>query len=70
MRIKTRDYVKKIAVFKSRVAVQLPDRVLVYETAQQDAYDMHYKLREKVAPQLVNLLFGYVRYFLIFSCAY
>ena len=49
VRIKTRDYVKKIAVYKSeatseaRLAVQLPDRVLVYETVNQESYDMHYR---------------------------
>lgn len=58
VRIKTRDYVKKIAVYKSeatseaRLAVQLPDRVLVYETVNQEAYDMHYRLREKIAKKL------------------
>jgi intraflagellar transport protein 122 len=28
VRIKCRDYVKKIAVYKDRLAVQLPDRVV------------------------------------------
>jgi intraflagellar transport protein 122 len=64
VRIKTRDYVKKIAVYKSeatseaRLAVQLPDRVLVYETVNQEvAYDMHYRLREKIVKKLeCNLL--------------
>ena len=58
VRIKTRDYVKKIAVYKSeasneaRLAVQLPDRVLVYETVNQESYDMHYRLREKIVKKL------------------
>lgn len=58
VRIKTRDYVKKIAVYKSeatseaRLAVQLPDRVLVYETTNQDSFDMHYRLREKIVKKL------------------
>ena len=57
VRIKTRDYVKKIAVYKARLAIQLPDRVLIYETAVDDPYDMHYKLREKIVKQLdCNLL--------------
>ena len=46
VRIKTRDYVKKIAVYKARLAIQLPDRVLIYETSMDDPYDMHYKLKE------------------------
>jgi intraflagellar transport protein 122 len=57
VRIKTRDYVKKIAVYKARLAVQLPDRVLVYETVNQDPYDMHYRLKEKILKKLdCNLL--------------
>lgn len=57
VRIKTRDYVKKIAVYRARLAVQLPDRVLIYETVHSDPYDMHYRLREKVVKKLeCNLL--------------
>lgn len=57
VRIKTRDYVKKIAVYRARLAVQLPDRVLVYETIHNDPYDMHYRLKEKVLKRLdCNLL--------------
>ena len=57
VRIKTRDYVKKIAVYKGRLAIQLPDRVLIYETNIDDPYDMHYKLKEKIVKQLdCNLL--------------
>lgn len=57
VRIKTRDYVKKIAVYKARLAVQLPDRVLIYETNPEDPNDMHYRLKEKVVKKLdCNLL--------------
>lgn len=31
VRIKCRDYVKKIAVYRDRLAVQLPDRIIIYE---------------------------------------
>lgn len=31
VRIKARDYVKKVAVYRDRVAVQLPSRVVLYE---------------------------------------
>jgi intraflagellar transport protein 122 len=42
---------------RARLAVQLPDRVLVYETVQADPYDMHYRLKEKVLKKLdCNLL--------------
>jgi len=57
VRIKCKDYVKKIAVFKDRLAVQLPDRILVYETIQNDPMDMHYRLKEKINRSLeCNLL--------------
>jgi hypothetical protein len=32
-----RDYVKKVAVYKDKLAVQLPTRVLLYELAQASA---------------------------------
>mmetsp|Transcript_26127 Transcript_26127/g.60322 ORF Transcript_26127/g.60322 Transcript_26127/m.60322 type:complete len:1204 (+) Transcript_26127:58-3669(+) len=57
VRIKCRDYVKKIAVYKNRLAVQLPDRVLVYELTGEDENDMHYKVQEKIHKALdCNLL--------------
>ena len=31
VRIKCRDYIKKIAVYSNRLAVQLPDKVVIYE---------------------------------------
>jgi hypothetical protein len=34
--------------------VQLPDRVLVYETVGGDSLDMHYKLKEKILRKLVR----------------
>jgi intraflagellar transport protein 122 len=36
VRIKCRDYVKKVAVYKDRLAVQLPDRIIIYETVPVD----------------------------------
>ena len=36
VRIKCRDYVKKLAIYKGRLAVQLPDRVIIYEVAESD----------------------------------
>eukprot|EP00873_Tetraselmis_striata_P015075 jgi/Tetstr1/435339/TSEL_024257.t1 len=57
VRIKCRDYVKKIAVYKDRLAVQLPDRVIIYELANNDAYDMHYRVSTKIQKKLeCNLL--------------
>jgi intraflagellar transport protein 122 len=56
-RIKCRDYVKKIAVYRDRLAVQLPDRVIIYELFHDDATDMHYRIKEKLHKKLdCNLL--------------
>ncbi|CAE7873602.1 ift122, partial [Symbiodinium sp. KB8] len=57
VRIKCRDYVKKIAVYRDRLAVQTPDRVTIYELDPDDPYDMHYKYEEKIHKKLdCNLL--------------
>jgi intraflagellar transport protein 122 len=43
VRIKCRDYIKKIAVYRDKIAVQLPDRVLIYQlNTPSDDNDMHY----------------------------
>ncbi|CAE7667702.1 IFT122, partial [Symbiodinium microadriaticum] len=42
VRIRCKDYVKKIAVYRDRLAVQLPDKVLIYEVSHEDPLDMHY----------------------------
>ncbi|KAJ3016424.1 hypothetical protein HKX48_004032 [Thoreauomyces humboldtii] len=56
-RIKCRDYVKKIAVHKDRLAVQLPEKVIIYELFHDDASDMHYRIKEKIQKKLeCNLL--------------
>ena len=50
VRIKCRDYVKKIAVYKDRLAVQLPDRICVYELHRRDegaGIDLHYRARKE-----------------------
>lgn len=35
LRIKCREYVKKIAIYKDRVAVQFPERVIIYEVVRE-----------------------------------
>ena len=59
VRIKCRDYVKKIAVYRDRLAVQLPDRIVVYEVQRngeskvaQDPNSMHYRVLAKMASPL------------------
>ncbi|KAJ1445177.1 hypothetical protein M885DRAFT_550763 [Pelagophyceae sp. CCMP2097] len=49
VRIKSRDYVQNVAIYKDRLAIQLPDRINVYERHRRDDHgiDMHYKLRKE-----------------------
>jgi len=53
VRIRCKDYVKKIAVYRDRLAVQLPDKVLIYEVSHDDPVDMHYKNIEKIKQKFV-----------------
>ncbi|KAJ8046678.1 hypothetical protein HOLleu_05441 [Holothuria leucospilota] len=48
VRLKCRDLVKKIAIYKNRLAVQLSDRIIIYELYSEDAADMHYRVKEKI----------------------
>lgn len=52
VRIKTRDIVKKLAVFRNRLAIQLSDRIIIYELTNESSYDMHYKVRERIYQKL------------------
>lgn len=57
VRIRCRDYIKKLAVYKDRLAVQLPSRVIIYELTNADPYDMHYRVKKKIQKALdCNLL--------------
>jgi len=47
--IKCRDYVKKIAIYKDRLAVQLPDKINIYELPAEDSQEMAYRHREKLS---------------------
>ncbi|KAI8996741.1 hypothetical protein BC832DRAFT_598279 [Gaertneriomyces semiglobifer] len=56
-RIRCRDYVKKIAVYKERLAVQLGDKIIVYELFNDGASDVHYRIKDKIHKTLeCNLL--------------
>ena len=44
VRVRCRDYVRKIALYKNRLAVQLPDRILVYEQTGDGEADMQYRV--------------------------
>ncbi|XP_030763034.1 intraflagellar transport protein 122 homolog [Sitophilus oryzae] len=52
VRIKCRDLIKKIAIYTDRLAVQLPERVVIYELYSKDTSDMHYRAKEKIAQKL------------------
>lgn len=48
VRIKCRDLVHKIAIYRNRLAVQLPERVVLYELNSAEHQPMHYKVKEKI----------------------
>ncbi|XP_055378562.1 intraflagellar transport protein 122 homolog [Condylostylus longicornis] len=48
VRIKCRDLVHKIAIYRNRLAVQLPERVVLYELSSPQNQPMHYKVKEKI----------------------
>ncbi|GAB0094617.1 Intraflagellar transport protein 122 homolog [Sergentomyia squamirostris] len=49
VRIKCRDLVHKIAIYRNRLAVQLPERVVLYELNSGENQPMHYRVKEKIA---------------------
>nr|XP_034962440.1 intraflagellar transport protein 122 homolog isoform X3 [Zootoca vivipara] len=57
VRIKNRELVKKIAIYKNRLAIQLPEKIQIYELYSDDSSDMHYRVKEKIAKKFeCNLL--------------
>ncbi|XP_037937685.1 intraflagellar transport protein 122 homolog [Teleopsis dalmanni] len=48
VRIKCRDLVQKIAIYRNRLAVQLPERVVLYELNSAEDQPMHYRVKEKI----------------------
>ncbi|XP_073900563.1 intraflagellar transport protein 122 homolog isoform X7 [Castor canadensis] len=57
VRIKCRELVKKIAIYKNRLAIQLPEKILIYELYSDDSSDMHYRVKERMIRKLeCNLL--------------
>lgn len=49
VRIKCRDLVHKIAIYRNRLAVQLAERVILYELNSTENQPMHYKVKEKIS---------------------
>nr|KAF6420444.1 intraflagellar transport 122 [Molossus molossus] len=57
VRIKCKELVKKIAIYKNRLAIQLPEKILIYELYSDDSSDMHYRVKEKIIKKFeCNLL--------------
>ena len=58
VKIRCRDYIKKIAIYKDRLAVQLPEKIIIYSVSGEDPYDMKYKAYKKINKKIdCNLLF-------------
>uniref|UniRef100_A0A3Q1FPD5 Intraflagellar transport protein 122 homolog n=1 Tax=Acanthochromis polyacanthus TaxID=80966 RepID=A0A3Q1FPD5_9TELE len=57
VRIKCRELVKKIAIYRNRLAIQLPEKILIYELFSDDSSDMKYHIKEKICRKFeCNLL--------------
>ncbi|GBG34100.1 Intraflagellar transport protein 122-like [Hondaea fermentalgiana] len=58
VRIKSRDYVKKVALYRNRLAIQQPDKIVIYELSNEsDPFDLRYRVRDKIYQKLeCNLL--------------
>ncbi|KAL7754398.1 hypothetical protein RI367_000379 [Sorochytrium milnesiophthora] len=48
VRIRCRDYVKKVALYKNMLAVQLPERVIIYQFQTSEASEMHFQVKEQI----------------------
>lgn len=58
VKIRCRDYIKKIAIYKDRLAVQLNEKIIIYSVSPDDPYDMKYKAHKKISKKLdCNSLF-------------
>jgi intraflagellar transport protein 122 len=57
VRIRCKDLVKKVAVYKNRLAVQLPDKVVIYEIESDDPKDMGYKGKKNISKKFDCNLF-------------
>uniref|UniRef100_A0A2K5I4B1 Intraflagellar transport protein 122 homolog n=1 Tax=Colobus angolensis palliatus TaxID=336983 RepID=A0A2K5I4B1_COLAP len=57
VRIKCKELVKKIAIYRNRLAIQLPEKIFIYELYSEDSSDMHYRVKEKIVKKFeCNLL--------------
>lgn len=47
VRIKCKDMIHNISLYRNKLAVQLHDRVCIYESSSDDAIDIHFRLRKE-----------------------
>ena len=52
VKIRCRDYIKKIAIYKDRLAVQLNEKIIIYSVSATDPYDMKYKAHKKISKKI------------------
>lgn len=48
VRIRCRNWVKKIAIYKNRLAVLLPTRITIYELYDEKSTKLHYRIKERI----------------------
>lgn len=51
VKIKCKDYVTKISAYKERIAVKLPDKIVIYSVGADDPFDMKYKAYKKISKE-------------------
>uniref|UniRef100_A0A3Q2NNT8 Intraflagellar transport protein 122 homolog n=1 Tax=Fundulus heteroclitus TaxID=8078 RepID=A0A3Q2NNT8_FUNHE len=57
LRIKCRELVKKIAIYRNRLAIQLPEKINICELSSDDSSTMHYRISKKICKKFeCNLL--------------
>jgi intraflagellar transport protein 122 len=52
VKIRCRDFIKKIAIYKDRLAVQLNEKIIIYSVNPEDPYDMKYKAHKKISKKI------------------
>jgi intraflagellar transport protein 122 len=52
VKIRCRDYIRRIAIYKDKLAVQLPERIIIYSVQADDPNDMKYKATKKISKKL------------------
>lgn len=68
VRIKCRDLVKKLALYKNKLAVQVSDKVFIYESNSEDLNDIHFRLKkERVTYNIESSSMGIIINYLLFS---